>query len=204
MKFLRYLVGFPLAVIITSALFLLMYHLIREDGSTVPEVVEEVGSIFTRKDPPKPTPPEPVDPKPDLPDPPEAKTTDDGFKPKTPDLPPEGPGVGDLPTGPGGGLGGGEIVIETNGFYPVLTVAPLYPAACETRGVEGSATVEFDVTNAGAVVNARVVEATDSCFERAALKAIEGWKYAPLASGNPDEVRRAGLRKTFVFEFEDE
>ncbi|MEM9233127.1 MAG: energy transducer TonB, partial [Pseudomonadota bacterium] len=101
------------------------------------------------------------------------------------------------------GNGGTGPVITPGGFYPILRVTPLYPASCAAREVEGQVTVQYDVTNGGVVVNAMVVDSTDGCLDRAALRAIEGWKYSPLLEADPDGIQESGLTQTFEFELED-
>lgn len=201
MKFFRYLFGFPVAVIITSLLFLVMYHLIREDGTTLPEIVKEIEEVLLpERNPPPPVPPENVGP-PELPDPPSDPD------PRKIPLPTPPKPIDPKPTKevlglPGGGGGTIVPVITPTGGYPILQVAPEYPTNCAMREVEGTATVEYDVTNGGRVVNARIIEASDSCFERSALRAIEKWTYSPIPDADPDLISRRGVQQIFVFELE--
>lgn len=203
MKFLRYLVGFPVAVVVTSLLFLLMYHLIRQEQIPIPQGLEDDLSIFMPDRPDEQETKKEPDPREEITELDEPDTVIDrtGLKIVTPEGIDSKPSKETL-TGAGGG-GTDPITIRNTSFYALVTVAPPYPAACAGRGVEGEATVEFDVTNAGNVVNARIVEATDSCFERAALRAVERWKYTPLEEADPDGIRETGLRRTFVFELEE-
>ena len=202
MKFLRYLVGFPVAVIVTSLLFLLMYHLIRDDGSTVPDALEDIRETVLPKRTPPPPPPDPTPP-PDLPPPPKPENNGDGDPipgPKIKDPRPDPGKIPGLPGNPGGMEG---PTITPTGFYPVLQKLPAYPANCAAREIEGDVTVEYDVTNGGQVINARVVESDDSCLDKVALRAIEGWKYSPLPDADPDGIRKRGLQKTFDFKLEE-
>lgn len=205
MKFFRYVLGFPLAVIITSLLFLLMYHLIRQEQLPLPESVKEITKPIMpdrdekeRKPKPQPEPDE-------LPEQPDEPDTTNNKKPikKTPviDPKPETGDIGDL-VGPGGG-DPGKVIIRNDAFYAINRVTPLYPASCELRGVEGEVTVEYDVTNGGQVINAKVVSSSDTCLEGAAIRAIQKWKYTPLMGADPDGIRERGLRQTFAFELED-
>ena len=203
MKFLRYLIGFPVAVIVTSLLFLLMYHLIRQEQVPLPKGLEDDLAFIMPEQPDEPEVKKKPDPREEIDqlDEPETVIDQTGFKSDDPETVDPKPGKGNL-TG-FGGSGGGVIEIRNASFYPLVTVAPQYPAACAGRGVEGEATVVFDVTNGGNVVNARIVEATDSCFERAALRAVERWKYTPLEGADPDGIRETDLQRTFVFELEE-
>ncbi len=72
--------------------------------------------------------------------------------------------------------------------------APEYPRGAERRGIEGYAVVEYTVNADGVVENATVVEANpEGVFDRAVLRAIEGWAYAPAASATE------GLQQRFDF-----
>jgi protein TonB len=81
---------------------------------------------------------------------------------------------------------------------PVIRIPPPYPENCRSRGAEGVVIVEFDVTPEGNVVNARVVDSANRCFNRSVLKAVSGWKYPPAAGGG----MRYGLMERFNFRLE--
>lgn len=69
--------------------------------------------------------------------------------------------------------------------------APEYPRGAERRGIEGYAVVEYTVTAEGTVENATVVEANpEGVFDRAVLRAIEGWNYAPAATATEGVQQR--------------
>ena len=69
--------------------------------------------------------------------------------------------------------------------------APEYPRGAERRGIEGYAVVEYTVSAEGTVENATVVEASpEGVFDRAVLRAIEGWAYAPAASASEGVQQR--------------
>lgn len=72
--------------------------------------------------------------------------------------------------------------------------APEYPRGAERRGVEGYAVVEYTVTAEGEIANATVVDANPAgVFDRAVLRAIEGWAYAPASAETP------GMQQRFDF-----
>jgi protein TonB len=82
---------------------------------------------------------------------------------------------------------------------PFVRVLPEYPP--NGRG-DGWVLVQFDVSAAGAVVDARVVEASPrGMFEKNALRAIERWRYRP-AVVNGQSVERRGLRVKLSFVLE--
>ncbi len=86
-------------------------------------------------------------------------------------------------------------------FAPVRQVEPVYPLVARYRGLEGFVEVEFDVTAAGSVENARVVESSHAIFEAAALRAVERSLYRPrIVDGEALPMR--GLRKRIRFQME--
>jgi protein TonB len=69
--------------------------------------------------------------------------------------------------------------------------APDYPRGAERRGVEGYAVVEYTISEDGSIVEPTVVEADPAgVFDRAVLRAIEGWAYAPAAAATPGQQQR--------------
>ena len=72
--------------------------------------------------------------------------------------------------------------------------APDYPRGAERRGIEGYAVVEYTVAEDGSITDATVVEAEpEGVFDRAVIRAIEGWSYAPAAAAT------AGMQQRFDF-----
>jgi periplasmic protein TonB len=71
----------------------------------------------------------------------------------------------------------------------VKRVSPEYPAEAASRGVEGSATVEFTVLRNGRVQDVRVVESTPRrTFDAAARDAVRRWQFEPAElNGQPVE-----------------
>ncbi|MHA6288977.1 energy transducer TonB [Maricaulis sp. CAU 1757] len=77
----------------------------------------------------------------------------------------------------------------------VELVAPEYPRGAERRGIEGTVRIEYSVDADGQVVNAQIVEATPAgVFDRAALSAIESWRYAPAAAQTDGHTRELEFR----------
>ena len=77
----------------------------------------------------------------------------------------------------------------------VELVAPEYPRGAERRGIEGSVRVEYSVGPDGSVVSAEVVEVTPAgVFDRAALTAIEAWRFAPASAQTDGHVRELEFR----------
>lgn len=184
MNFFRWMLGLPLAAMVTLGLFIMMTGLIAQDSRTDPPKATEAISILAKIIETKPTPIKTtrVDPD-DAPPPPETKweRTTERVGPVI-NLPPGGV-VFDPPKA-------GE------GARPIITVAPQYPEACRARGAEGAVLVQYDVTARGEVTNVRIISSDNSCFDRTVIKTIMGWKYPP-------EARRGVIQK-FVFSLNDE
>ena len=77
----------------------------------------------------------------------------------------------------------------------VELVAPEYPRGAERRGIEGTVTVSYSIAADGSVTNAEVVSANPSgVFDRAALAAIESWRFAPAAAQTDGHTRELEFR----------
>ena len=58
--------------------------------------------------------------------------------------------------------------------------APRYPRGAERREIEGSVTIAYSISAEGEVLDAVVSEANPAgVFDRAALAAVEQWRYEP-------------------------
>ena len=189
MFLLRWIVGMPVAAMITAGLFLMMAQMIRDRNEPLPDPEPDRIIKITRDLPPEggpqPEPPSKTLPK-DIPETPIdfPKTT------KAPTGPVEVPTRTTTPTSPPGpqGVAG-----------PVVRTRPFYPEACRSRGVEGNVIVEFDVTPEGNVVNPRIVQTPNRCFNRTVIKAVSGWKYPPASGGG----MRFGIIERFSFQLEE-
>jgi periplasmic protein TonB len=99
------------------------------------------------------------------------------------------------PTIAGLGLSDGPLV-------SIIKVQPRYPVAAQTRGLEGTVIVRFDVTPLGTVENVVVVESSNSIFDKAAVEAAYRFKYRPqVIDGTSYGVR--GLQQHFRFDMEE-
>ncbi|HCY57152.1 MAG TPA: energy transducer TonB [Oceanicaulis sp.] len=78
----------------------------------------------------------------------------------------------------------------------VNVVAPEYPRGAERRNLEGEVSVRYNVTPEGTVSDVEIVEATPAgVFDRAVLRALEQWQYAPA------EETTEGVEQVFNFAF---
>lgn len=88
-------------------------------------------------------------------------------------------------------------------YLPVVKVAPIYPRRAQSQGVEGWVLLEFTVSETGAVINPRVIEAEPSnVFDRAALQAVRKFKYKPrVQDGEP--VASTGVQHLITFRLDE-
>lgn len=76
----------------------------------------------------------------------------------------------------------------------------VYPADARATGVEGRVVVRYDVTQAGTVANAVVVESEPpGVFDAAALDAVRSWRFRPMVDRGevvpaPDRVSELVFR----------
>lgn len=84
----------------------------------------------------------------------------------------------------------------------VSATAPIYPKALQRAGVEGRASVVFDIDASGMPQNVAVHSATHEQLGAAAVEAVKLWRFQPaMRSGAPVEYRRA--LQLFPFELRD-
>jgi len=104
------------------------------------------------------------------------------------------------------GLGDGTGIVAHQGdtdIVPVVRVNPQYPIRAEERGIEGWVELEFTISAAGTVKDARVSSAKPKgVFDRAALRAIKKWKYNPKIEDGV-AVERPGVTVRLRFDLED-
>ncbi|MBN2452327.1 MAG: TonB family protein [Lentisphaeria bacterium] len=84
----------------------------------------------------------------------------------------------------------------------ISQIKPLYPYLARTRRIEGYVDLQFTVTASGEVEDARVM-ATEPprVFDRAALEAVQEWRFAPATrQGSPAPAR---LQIRIRFELDD-
>ena len=185
MNFFRWMLGLPLAALVTLGLFILMTGLIRDEVVVDPPKATKDISILAKiiETPTTTTKPPRVDPA-DAPPPPDTKWNEPFNH--------DGKGVTSRPD---------PTTIDRNppvfqGTTPIITVAPQYPEACRSRAAEGEVLVQFDVTDRGEVTNVRIISSDNSCFDRTVIRTVMGWKYPPEA--------QQGVIQKFVFSLNDE
>jgi periplasmic protein TonB len=166
----------PAGLLMTMSLLYAMHYLIHNDYPvaiddpvvTIPEfIMDTPPPIVTREDEPPVRPVEQQSPPPvNRFDPPEVSIDGDGM---------HFGGPVDIVKPPiKGAFGmGGQMV-------PFIKIAPQYPVAAASKGVEGYVDVMFDVTESGATDNIRIIGYVPSAvFNKSVIKAVKGWKYKP-------------------------
>lgn len=86
---------------------------------------------------------------------------------------------------------------------PLVRINPDYPQRALSRGIQGWVQVQFTITAAGTVKDAKVVNAEPkNIFDEAALKAIARWRYNPKVQDGV-AVERVGVQTIIRFEIEN-
>ena len=198
----RYTLSAVFAILITFTLFWGMQYLIATGNNPLEGKVEgrrvEIGEVREAQET------EQVIRKPDKPE-------DNDMPPETPELNMDtnvdnvntGIEIGMAPVSADVSVGGtGGFAASDGDYLPIVKVAPIYPRRAQERGLSGYVIVEFTVTKFGTVADAKVIETTNSVFNRAAVKAAMKFKYKPkVVDGEPIDV--AGVLHKITFEMED-
>ncbi|QOC22839.1 energy transducer TonB [Wenzhouxiangella sp. AB-CW3] len=196
---LRLLGGIPGAVIVTVGLFLLLATVItqRQDVDLGDETAIEINVTRQIEDRADQRVEDFQRPVLDQPPPPPPMVTDTDFRP-TMDVQ-----MGALPD-----LTGVDVEIGT-GFdpdrdaQPLVRIPPQYPTQCIGRAQDvETVMVEFDVTPEGNVVDPRVLDTTNPCFNRAAMRAVQRWRYNPRVVDGVQQPR-TGVRTAIDFALEE-
>jgi TonB family protein len=81
---------------------------------------------------------------------------------------------------------------------PLYRVDPKYPSELARRGVEGYATLEFNITDDGFVKDVETLKSSHKGFGKASEKALEEWRYAPkIVNGKPVVSERVKVQMNF-------
>ncbi len=197
--FLRLATGLPGAIVVTLLIFLLLATVIShqqdvqldEDQSVQINVTRQIEDRTDRR------PEDFQRPVLDQPPPPPPMVSDPTFRPSMAVT------MGEMPDLRGTDLDIGTGFNPDRDAQPLVRVPPQYPGQCQrtARALE-TVVVEFDVSPEGTVINPRVVDSTNSCFNRAAVRAVERWRYQPRIV---DEVAqpRFGVRTAIDFGLEE-
>lgn len=97
-----------------------------------------------------------------------------------------------------------DLSIISSDPLPIYKPAPRYPRTALARGIEGYVVVQFTITKNGSVRDPSVVGGFDQAgaptevFDRAALRAVERFKYRPPVVDG-ETVEQQGVRNRITF-----
>ncbi len=194
----RLIVGVPGGIIVTVFLFLVLAAMISSRGNVQLDEDRSVQINVTRQLQDTQTQQQQDFQRPvlDQPPPPPPTVTDPSFRPT------QAVQMGELPDMSNVDLDMGTGFNPDRDAQPLVRIPPQYPQRCMTRAdpVE-TVVLQFDVTPEGNVVNPEVIDSTNSCLNRAAIRAVQRWKYNPKIV---DQVAqpRFGVRTAIDFNLE--
>lgn len=85
---------------------------------------------------------------------------------------------------------------------PLVRINPDYPQRALSRGIEGWVLVQFTITAAGTVKDAKIVDSDPkNIFDDSALRAIARWRYNPKILDGV-AVERVGVQTKITFQLE--
>lgn len=193
----RTLTGLPLAIVVTVGLFLLLASVIsrHQDVQLSDDRSVQINVTRQLEDRTQQRPEDFQRPVLDQPPPPPPMVSDPSFRPT---LSGQIASVPDISTSIDIGTG----FNPDRDAQPLVRIPPQYPGQCQrmARPLE-TVVVEFDVTPEGTVINPRVIDSTNSCFNRAAMRAVERWRYQPRIV-NEVAQPRFGVRTAIDFGLE--
>ncbi|MEE4211922.1 MAG: energy transducer TonB [Parvularcula sp.] len=191
----RTVLGVPAAALIVLGLFLVMYSLIAPGDVPLADERDPVNINITRQIEDS----ELINqrrferPKLDAPPPPPPAIQRQNFQPQVEGVNAAAPDFGtDVDIGSG--------FNPDRDAQPLVRVNPTGFERCidSNSGTE-RVSLEFDVDPSGNVVNVNVIDSTDRCYDRYAVRAAERWKYQPKIVKGEAQPRR-GVRTVIVFE----
>lgn len=191
----RLLIGIPAAIVVVGALFLVMWSLITSDELQIEDEKQPPNISISQK----------------LQDT-EVADQRKFERPQLEDVPPPPPAIDRAnfePTVEGVQATAPSFEADVDisqSFNPDRDAQPLVrvnPSGFERcigdRAGTETVALQFDVTPDGRVANVEVVNSTDSCYNRYAVRAAEKWKYNPkIVEG--EQAWRRGVRTNITFQ----
>ena len=192
------IVGVPGAVVVTVGLFLFMAGMISNDlrldeeqdaiNLNITAQIDDTDINQANQEFKRPTLDAPPPPPPAVNDP-SNRPALDGVRPEIPTI--------------NANLNIGSGFNPDRDAQPLVRIPPQYPERCMSRAdTRESVAVQFDVTPDGQTTNIEVVDSTNSCLNRAAVRSVERWKYQPKIVDNQAQWRR-GVQTTVTFVLEE-
>ena len=195
----RLFTGLPAALLVTSVLFLLLATVIRQqqDVELAEDRSVEINVLRQLQDRAQDRQQDLQRPVLDQPPPPPPTVSDPSFRPQM------AVQMGALPDFSGADLDIGTGFNPDRDAQPLVRIPPQYPTQClrAARELE-TVVVEFDVTPEGSVVNPRVLDSSNACFNRAAMRAVQRWRYQPRVVDGVAQPR-FGVRTAIDFGMEE-
>lgn len=190
----RYLTSAGFAIVVVTAIFLLMTKLIQQEVPAKPVITKlNLDPDIRPETKPIPKPPRKPPEKEEIKNPPKVPAPDtvDRSKVKVNQVVEiKFDGNSEISfTGLRNGTGSHDQMLT-----PIVTIEPQYPAVALRENKEGWVTLGFTVTRTGKVKDVKVLSSKPRhVFDRAALKALYKWKYRPevvagQAVESPDQV----------------
>ena len=194
----RLIIGVPVAGVVTGLLFLFMSVMIRQQvrldeeqaavNISITAQLQDSDLTSINKEFKRPTLDAPPPPPPAVNDP-SNRPALDGVAAAIPEI------NADLNIGSG--------FNPDRDAQPLVRIPPQFPDRCQGRaGAEERVSLRFDVTPDGQTTNIEVIDSTNSCFNRAAARSVERWKYQPKIVDNEAQPRR-GVQTVIVFQLEE-
>ncbi len=183
----RLFVGVPAAALVTGLLFLFMSAMIRQQvrldeeqnavNISITAQIQDTDLTSINKEFKRPTLDAPPPPPPAVNDP-SNRPALDGVAAAIPEI------NADLNIGSG--------FNPDRDAQPLVRIPPQYPERCQGRASDSGEVivVQFDVTPDGQTTNIETIDSTNSCFNRAAERSVERWKYQPKIVDNEAQWRR--------------
>lgn len=187
-----------MAAVVTITLFLLLATVITQRGDVKldDEVVTEINITRQIEDTSDRQRQDMLRPVLDQPPPPPPTVTDPNFRPN------QNVQMGELPDLSNVDLDIGSGFNPDRDAQPLVRIPPQYPQRCMSRASDRETVVlQFDVTPEGSVVNAEVLDSTNSCLNRAAIRAVQRWRYNPKIVDETAQPR-FGVRTAIDFDLE--
>lgn len=194
----RLIIGVPVAVIVTGGLFLFMAAMIRQEtrlneeedaiNLSITAQLDDSDLANANRDIKRPTLDAPPPPPPAVNDP-SNRPAMDGVRAQIPEI--------------NANLNIGSGFNPDRDAQPLVRIPPQYPDRCMSRASAlESVQVQFDVTPDGQTTNISVVDSSNSCLNRAAIRSVERWKYQPKIVDNQAQWRR-GVQTVITFQLEN-
>jgi len=194
----RFIIGIPLAALVTVSLFMLMQALVQSDRSLIEEVQDTVAIDITRAQRDEESQTDQRNERPDVEDQPPPPPPMD-TRTERPDLGGLQVGIPDIDMN----LNTGAIGPIDGEIQPLVRVPPEYPIRAAERGIQGRVCVRFTVTPEGTVANPEVYSSDSNLLNSTSVRAISRFRYQPkIENGEP--VSRPNVQFCFDYNLEEQ